>query len=143
MAEGFRNIVIAFLLVGLFMFSLISFGVELAADNEINQTILSHPTINSSYQKIESNLSTAASTASGQRANFETEIPTESFGSLLFYSIVSAGKVFGGMMASMYNLITGSFSEVLGVSPIVLGTITAIILMSMVLLAWRVYKSGE
>ncbi len=139
----FKGLIITALLVGLFIFALISFGVQLAKNSDANMSILDNPAINDSFVSIESKLGEAKDTAEAGRKGLWSGIPLLEEVGIILDSIVSVGQVFSQMVIGVYELTFGLITETLGISPIVLGVITAIVLVSIVLLAWSVFKSGK
>lgn len=141
-----RNMIISFMVVGLFVFSMITFGIGIATLNN-GQSIASDQRINSTYGSYVTQLADVQSTAEQQRDKFDSESPTLSFGEILFESIVGVGRTFTssmvGFMDTTFNLI---FVTIFGGDPtfaVVIGTIIGIVLLSIVFLLWRVYKAGE
>lgn len=141
-----RNMIISFMVVGLFVFSMITFGIGIATLNN-GQSIASDQRINSTYGSYVTQLANVQSTAEQQRDKFDSESPTLSFGEILFESIVGVGRTFTssmvGFMDTTFNLI---FVTIFGGDPtfaVVIGTIIGIVLLSIVFLLWRVYKAGE
>lgn len=143
MAE-FKTIFVSLILAGLFLFCMISFGVMTGQNNLPNQSIINDPRINDTYSKLYSNLTQLQTTAQDQRSNFEKENPTDSFGSLLFFSIVSFGRVIGSQMLSMWNVTFGFvFDVLLGITFLpVLTAVGGILLVVLVLYLWRLYRVG-
>lgn len=139
----FRDLFIAFTLVALFMFCMISFSINLSSDNEANSSIISHPIINDTYSKLEANLSTFRATAEGQRGGFESELPSAGFGELIIFAVIGAGKILTESVVALFNIVFGSLSSVIGISPIVIGVFTSILLFTLIFLAWKLYKQGQ
>lgn len=143
----FKGLLITTLLIGLFLFAIISFGVNLSLDNNQNATILQNKAINKTFGQLGTNLSNSRSTAEGQKTATETEVPTAGSDSLLLLSIKSAIKVFSSTMTNIYNLTFGLIFETLGLSAgtgaVILGTMFAILAIVIVFLGWRVLKAGE
>lgn len=140
--DSFRDLFTTFAIIGVFIFASISFIVTTQIDNSANNTILENDVINRTYERLETNLSDFGSQTQTQRESFESEIPERGYGSLIIFAIVGIGQRFSGIIASVYNIIIVLPASILGVSPVVISTITAIVLVSMILLIWRVYRSG-
>lgn len=143
MASNFRGLIIAFLLVGLFFFAMISFGVQINEDNDANTSITNIPFINSTYTSLQTNLSSSSTTSQSQREGFESEIPTEGVDNILLFSIVSIGKVFGSMLTGLFNVIVIGSSQALGINPIIIGVIQSILLLTLIIFIWKTIKQGE
>ena len=150
--DGFKTLVISILLVGLFMYALIAFGVQFQTDMDANETILDteDSNLNDTYEALKTNLTGAEDTANATRTSFESEEAKSEFGSLTFKSIVGVGKSFTGTMANFFNIIFDLLKVVLGLDDedsaaftVVIGTLGAIFLVTVIFLAWRSYTSGS
>ena len=139
----FKDLIITALLVGLFIFAVISFGVQLSKNNNANMSILNNPSINKSFVSITSELEEAEDTAESGRVGLWSGIPILEEVGIVLDSIVSVGQVFSGMVIGVFGITFELITTTLGIPPIVLGVITAIILISIVLLAWSVFKAGK
>ena len=143
MSEGFKGLIISFILVGLFAFAMINFGVQLSLENDSNQSILENSAINRSYHRLESNLTELRDEAQTQKEGFEGEDPKLEGGSLLFKSIVGAGKTFSSTITSVWIIISDVAYNVFGINEIILGVLASILLVTIIFLAWRAYKAGS
>jgi len=139
----FRNLIILGLLTGLFIFALVNISISLTNENNVNNTLLENEAINKSFGYLQSNLSDSQSKSETSKTGFEVENPTVGTDSFLFSSIISAGKVFTGMWRGVYDITFSLFTETLGINPVVMGVITSILLITIILLAWSLYKSGR
>ena len=150
--DGLKTLIISVLLIGLFMYALIAFGVQFQTDMNANQTILneSDSNLNDTYGSLKTNLTGAKDTANATRTSFESEEAKSEFGSLTFKSIVGVGKSFTGTMANFFNIIFNLFKVVLGLDDddnaaftVVIGTLGAIFLVTVIFFAWRAYRAGS
>lgn len=141
-----RNMIISFMIIGLFVFAMISFGIGIATLND-GTSITEDKRINKSYGQYETQLKQVQSEAEEQRNKFDSESPTTSFGEILFSSIVGVGRTFTSSLVNFMDITFSLvFTTVFGGDPafaVVTGTIIGIILLSIVFLLWRVYKAGE
>ena len=141
-----RNMIISFMIIGLFVFAMISFGIGIATLND-GTSITEDKRINKSYGQYETQLKQVQSEAEEQRNKFDSESPTTSFGEILFSSIVGVGRTFTSSLVNFMDITFSLvFTTVFGRDPafaVVTGTIIEIILLSIVFLLWRVYKAGE
>ncbi len=143
MVTSFREVFTTFVLIGVFVFAGISFIVTTQRDNGVTNTILDNDVINRTYSNLETDLGGLSSNASTQKESFESEIPERGFGSLIIFAIVGVGNKFTGMIVGIYNILIVLPASLLGISPIVIGALTAILLLSLILLVWRVYRVGS
>ncbi len=142
MVESFRQTFITFALIGIFIFAGIAFIVQTQTDNSVNGTILDNDIIFTVYNRTNLTLLEFRDNSSEQKGNFESEFPERGFGSLIIFAIVGVGNVFTGMILGVYNIFIILPARVLNISPVVIGTLTSILIVSLVLLVWRVYRTG-
>jgi len=130
-------------LTGLIIFAFISFALILQQDNDAEEYLTDDPIINKSFGKLETDLSAFENNASGQRSVFEKENPTITFGSLIFYSIISAGKVFTSFLIGIYNIIIVIPASILGVNSVVFSVLGGLTITIIILALWYLYKIGS
>ncbi|KKL68884.1 hypothetical protein LCGC14_2120530 [marine sediment metagenome] len=139
---NFKGIAIASLLVGIFVFALLSFGNQIAIDNNVPNILLEEEQFNRTFRNLDSNLSEAIKDINASRGEFFKDIPIIGEITIILSSIVAVGRVFTVVVRNLYSLTLGLIAETLGISPIVMGILSSIILVSIILLIWRVYRSG-
>ena len=142
-AEGFKGLIVTSMLTALFIFAMISGGIYLSSNNDKNSPLLQNEAINNTFNELEDQLPATQGIASTQKNNTFLENPKEGSDSWLFGTIIGASKVFTGVWRNFYDLTFGLISETLGVSPIILGVITAILVVIILLMFWRLIKVGE
>lgn len=138
----FRKLWLDFVMIAIVVFALMSFVVQLEVDNG-ETSILENEVFNRSYQALQTNLTSFSDTTQGQKENFEADPPTLSFGALVVIAIVSAGQIFSGMLISLYNIFIVLPSTFLGIPQIVVSVLSSILVVTIILLLWRLYKVGE
>jgi len=152
MATGLKTLIISFLLVGLFTYSFISFGDKFQNDMDANQTLLneSDSNLNSTYGFFRTNLEESEDTANTSRTSFESEKVTSEFGSLTLSSVVGVAKSFTGTMIGFFNVIFDLIKVVFGFDEgnsaaftAVIGTLSAILLITIIFFAWRWIRTGS
>jgi len=139
----FRSLIFTAMLVALFIFAMISGGIYLSESNGKNSPLLNNTAINNTFHTLEEQLPETQAIAEGQKNNTFLENPKEGSDSFLFSTIIGAAKVFTGIWRNFYDLTFGLIAETIGVSPVVLGVFTAMLLVSILLLFWRLIKVGE
>jgi hypothetical protein len=139
----FQSLWVTFALIGLIAFCFIAFIVQFETDNDKSNGLLENQIINRTYGNLQSDLSTFGSQAQGQKDVFESETPTISFGALILFAIVSAGKVFTNMLIGIFNILIFLPTAMFGISPVITGVLSSILIISIIFLLWRVYKAGE
>ena len=148
---GFKGIIIALLLAGVFAFSLISFGVQMQTDNDAPFTLLNNTRINNSFNTLGSNLNKTQTVYAEQSSDFSSDQPEESRGgeSILLISIVGVLNVVGKIPVLLYDSTLGlAFDFLFGGSGdsgfgVVFGIFGSILILSVVLFAWKVIRTGD
>ena len=143
MVASFRETFLIFSLIGIFVFSMLSFGITLQSDNGVTDPITNNPVINSTFNRLETNLSSYGSQTQAQRANFESEIPERGFGTLIIFSIVSVGQKFTAIIITTYNILIVLPASILGISPVIISVLGSILIVTLLLLVWRVIRAGS
>lgn len=140
----FRKFWVSMALIGLVFVSIIGFIAQFETDNDqVGEGILGNSILNRSYQNLQSNLSSFGDTSQTQLENFQSESPTASFGSLIIFSIVSAGKIFGGMIITVFTILILLPTAIFGINQVVASVLSSIFLISIIIGLWRLYKLGE
>jgi len=142
MAEGFKNMIINAILVGLFFVAIVSFLGVMSLDNDIDDNIYGQSTINATLQATIANLTDGQAIAENQSLSQDSNKPIALF-DFLFESIIGAGKIFKGLWKDFYNIFFTFIQEQLGIPDVVLYTFTSIILILVILFAWRLWKTGN
>lgn len=141
MATSFYDLFINFSMVGLMILCIFGFVITTQHNAGINNPVNEHPLINTTYNKLGGNLSTFENRSETQKTLFEEEDPKISFGGLLFFSIVSSGKVFNGMIGSVFTTLL-KLPAYIGIPKVVIGVIVSIVVFIIVLTLWLLYKAG-
>ena len=139
----FKDYIISAILIGIFIFAFISFGIQFASENNLNTSIVNNEAINRSYVNIENELADIKTKSETQREGFFKDIPIIGDASLILTSIAGVTRVFFTSIRKVYNIVVTLIQETIGIPIIILNGFLAILLVSMVLLAWKFYKSGN
>lgn len=140
---GFKEIVLGIVIVGLFALSLITFGGQVAINNNASQNILDDPAISGFNETLRGHLQGIESSAQNQREVFENqEAQGGADEGFSLTSIVSISKTFIGTAISTFNLIFGVVADVLGIPPIVFNVILGGIIIVILIFTWRLIKAG-
>jgi len=146
-----RNMVIAFVVIGLCTFAFISFGVSFQQEWGAEQTITDNTHISSIYSGVNASLDTGYQDTENQKQNssLTSEEPGQSstVSELIMGAISNIAKVFTGVIDSVFGAITKPLLKALGLPQkvarivgIVLSTILAI---TTTLLIWKLFKLGR
>lgn len=144
--DGFKDVVVTIILVGLFGFALFAFAMQTQADNEVESPIKNEPLINETYNSLGGNVSSFRNRADTQNEVFEQDNPKAEFGSLVFSSIPGMLKVIRNSVLGIPNLIINLTSKYLFGGNTTLAVITTglvgILVLILILAAWRVIRLG-
>ncbi len=138
----FYELFINWMLVGLVVVSLLSFGVFWQEDNNVERKFIEDSLMNQTYFNLYGNLSGFRDDSQTQKTLFESENPTSGFGTILLFSIVSSGKVFNGMVIGVFDTIIKLPTVIIGVDKTVLSVIGTMLLLTIIIGLWAVYKLG-
>jgi len=144
-----RNMVIAFVVIGLFAFAFISFGVSFQQEWGAEQTITDNTHISSIYSGVNDSIESSYQSSEEQKGSMTEEEPGQSgsVSELIMGAISNIAKVFTGVIDSVFGAITKPLLKALGLPQqvarivgIVLSTILAI---TTTLLIWKLFKLGR
>jgi len=138
----FFNLFLSFMLIGLVIFSLFAFSTSFQEENDVEDPFIENSVMNSTFFGLRTNLDELRGKSQAQKTLFESENPTSGFGTILLFSIVSTGKVFNGMVVAVFNTIIKLPVTFLGMDPIVVSVISAILILSIIIGLWVLYKLG-
>ncbi len=140
----FRKFWVSISLVGLIFISIIGFITQFETDN--NQTaegILGNSILNKSYQNLNNNLSKFGDTSQTQLESIQSESSTSSLETLIIFSIVSAGRILGGMIITVFTILIILPASIFGINQVVASVLSSIFLVTVIIGLWKLFKVGE
>lgn len=149
-----KGLMFSFLLIALFIISVISFGVNFAVEHETNQSILDDSRINALYTGVNETIFDYNDIGVYQESNdsltsFNQDDPsaTGTASSILFSAVTSVGKSIMSIANSIFGVTLEPLLKLLGLPRevrVVVGVILSTILVFLVtLLAWKLYRQGQ
>jgi len=138
---GFKDLIIAFPIVAIFSLALIMFGVNLGLDNGSDQNILDDERLARFNETLRGQLDDFSQTTNSSRQQFETQgekEDDEGFSINPFRIIIglySSTIAFAGLMFAF-------LIDMVGLPGILLNVVAGIIIILIIILAWRVWKVG-
>ncbi len=138
----FYDLFINMMLVGLVILSMFAFGVFFQEENNVENQFIENSLMNSTYSQLRADLGGLRDESQAQKTLFESENPTGGFGTILLFSIVSTGKVFNGMVVGVFNTLIKLPVVFLGLSPIVVSVLSTMLILTIIIGLWIVYKLG-
>ncbi len=143
MATSFREVFIMFSLISLMVFATISFVVTLQTDNDAPSSLLENQLINNTFISLSDNISQQSVSTNTSKTAFDSDIPAPGFGSLIIFAIVGVAQGFTSTITTTYNIIIILPLGLLGIPSQVANILVSILMMTLILLAWRLYRVGS
>ncbi len=143
MPHSFRDTFIMFSLISLFSFAALSFVIQLQIENDGPNSLLENDLINRTFIDLGGDISQNEQTVNTSKGAFDSENPAPGFGSLIIFAIVGVTKTFTGVITGTYNILILLPITTLGVPTQIANVLGAILMMSLVFMAWRVYRVGS
>lgn len=140
---SFRQTFITFSIISLFVFAAISFIVAFQTENDADSSILENELINRTFTTLADDISEQETDSNQSKGAFESEIPAPGFGSLIIFAIVGVAQTFTSIITTTYNVIIVLPISLLGVPKQIASIMGSILMMSLIFLAWRVYRVGS
>jgi hypothetical protein len=141
--SGIRTIATSMALVALFFFCMLAFAVQTQTNNPTNSSLSTDPNFNATYQSISGAVASTSTVANATSSTFNSENPVISFGQIVMLSIVGVYKLITSTVISAFNIIAGISMTYLGIPPVVIGVIGGILVITLTLLAWRLWRWGQ
>lgn len=139
---NFNELFITFAFIGLIIVGFLGFAINFQQDNNVINGFDNNTLINNSYVDLQDELGSFRDQGQTQKDLFESENPTAGLGTILLFSIVSVGKVFNAMIVGVFNIVIKIPAVIFGIDPIILGVITTLLILSIVVSLWVLYKLG-
>lgn len=137
---GFRELLISSVLVGLFVIAFLNFVYISTINNSPDNALLKDKALNQTFYSLNNSMQSYQTTAQKQLNATESETISSSFGALVMFSIIGAGRVFTGMITGTFNSIFLLATQTLGIPAFVIGIFITIIIITIIFLSWRIYR---
>lgn len=139
---GFKNITIAFLLVSLFAICIYNFAVGVGEEYDYTaDEFLSSDEID--FGELDTQIKVTSQEASKWQEMFEKDNIFALVGTLVFNSLWGIAKLIGGSINLLFVLLFGGIANVLGLDALVIGVVSAILIITIMFSIWRLLKVGE
>lgn len=138
----FYDTFINFMLIGLMVVSLFGFIIFLQNENNATDRMINNALMNETFTDLSEKLGGLEDESQAQKTLFESEKPTEGVGSILLFSIVSSGKVFNSMIIGVFNILIKLPVTFLGLNSVVVSVISTIVIITIIIGLWIIYKLG-
>lgn len=141
-AISFQDTFYNFMFLALCVLALFSFIFVLQRDNNAPQPISNNTLFSETATNLGSTLNNSESSSKIQQNIFNAEKPQQGFGSIVLFGIVSAGKTFTNMIYSFFDLILRIPMVVLGIDSKIVSAFITILVVTLIIGIWIVYKLG-
>lgn len=141
MARGFQDYIVFFLLSGLFIVALYSFGSGIAMNYGQDSNIIDDEQIN--FTQLEIELNQTRSRAETWQNKFTSDNFFVAFGSIILFSLWGIFQLIWSVINTIMTIYLGGLHNVLGIPPLVTGSITAILIIGLIFAIWKSIKTGE
>jgi len=141
MAKGFQDYIISFLLAGLFIVALYSFATGIALNYNQDPNIIDDEQIN--LTKLESQINETRSSAETWQDKFTSDNFFVSLGSIILFSLWGIFQLIWTVVNNLSSIYFGAMNNVLGIPPLVTGTISSIMIIGLIFAVWKSIKTGE
>ena len=138
----FLDLFTKFVIMGLVVISMFTFTAFFQSENNIDNKFIDNSLMNETFNSLRTKITGFRDISQSQKNLFESENPTRGFGTILLFSIVSAGKVFNGMLVGIFNILIKLPVVVLGLDPVVVSALSTILILTIIIGLWIVYKLG-
>lgn len=142
MAE-LRQYFIGFMVLGLFSIALIMFALGIQVNNNVSNSLYNDSRVSSAFLNLSASLDDASITTNKIKDKFQTDSGVTGLLGLVFYSIVDGAKLLLSMTVGVFVIIATLIIDVIGINPIVFTVISISLLISLILLSWRLYRLGQ
>jgi hypothetical protein len=142
---GLSKVIIGFLLVGIFIFAMINGGLLIASNNGVSHSIGDDPALSTYKTELETTLGNAQSDANGSLEALGKSPITLVTGTFFFDAIGGVWKTLKVVPVTVYNLTFGILRVKIfgGGFDIVLGVLSAIIIIVILFGVWKLIISGQ
>ena len=126
--------------LGVFIFGIMTFILITQIDNDVTYTITNNTFINSTYGSLSGNLSVSEEKLQVATGNFDNNTQVRGVGELDVIPVVSQGRITKTIILGLWSILIVLPQLVLGVSPIVAGFISSVLLLFLILGIWAIWK---
>lgn len=143
MTTDIKSILSRMLILGVLVFAIMSWIIIIQSDGEVDteDRILNNTLINESYGDLQTSLNQQAAAQNSLDA-LEDVPPEEYVGDLEVGSTVSATRSARSIIVGLWNIYIKLPMVILGVSPIVSGAISTILLIFIAIGIWAIWKGA-
>lgn len=140
-SAGIKEIMTIFLLGALFFVCIMNFGIGIAERYGHDESLVNDERMN--LTGVQAQLESNSEKTNEWINQLTSDSIFESGGALILFSIWGIVQAVNTAIIGLYTVIIGSLVNVLGLDPLVVGTISGLVLIGIVFAIWRLIKQGE
>lgn len=140
-AQDFKGYMLGFLLAGLVIVCIYTFGTSVADLYDSNTPLVDDNKID--LTSLEQQINDSSASARTWEERFTSDNIFVATGSIILFSIWGIFKLMWTSINTLWTIYLEGMHNVLGVDPMITGVLTAIIIISLIFAVWRVVKTGE
>ncbi len=143
---GIKGIAISFIAIGIFVFAMISFGIDIAADNDANRSISDNPAIGNFERNLSSKIDVYQEQVNASQKAFTEEEPTTDLNPLkapkgIITTLITVPFALFNLVWSF--ILTNIFGGSGGAFSFLFTIIGSVIVAVMILYIWKWIRSGD
>ena len=138
---GIKGILIIFLLGALFFVSIMNFGIGIAESYGHDSSLVDDGRMN--LTGVQQQLNQTSQDSNDWIEAITSDNIFESGGALILFSVWGVGKLIAAAIIGLFTVLIGSFVNVLGIDPLVVGTVSGLVMIGIIFAIWRLIKQGE
>lgn len=139
---NFQQTFYSFILFLLVVLGLLNLTFHVQRDNNAVNPVSNNVLFNDTATRLSSNVTQSESSSKIQQGIFSDETPKPGFGSIVLFGIVSAGKTFTNMIYSYFALLFRIPIVVLGIDSAIVSVFITILIITLIIGVWIIYKIG-
>ncbi len=140
--QSFQKTVYTFIFFALVALGLLTSAFIIQDDNGAPEKLASNELFNSTAERLSLNFTESEGSGKLQQGLFNSEVPKPGFGSIVLFGIVSAGKTFTNIVYSFFDLVIRIPTIVLGIESAIVSAFLTLLIISLIIGVWIVYKLG-
>lgn len=138
--QDFKSYIVVVLLAGLFLVALYTFATQTATNYDQNFTVDDSKI---DLTQLREQINETSADAQNWERSFTSDNLFVSLGSIVLFSVWGIFKLMWSSINSLTTIYFEGMHNVLGIDPMVTGTISAILIIGMIFAVWRAIKTGE
>lgn len=138
----FQELVLNFSIVAIMVLSLFSFFIIVQEQNDAVDPLKDNIVFSDSFEQLIGTIENNTRDAEEKYGVFNDEDPKAGVGSIVLFGIVSVGKTFSSIIFGTFIAVIKLPLVILGIAPSVYNLILVILIISVIVSVWLLYKLG-